>query len=114
MGFYSKLREIGHGRLEAMRRAFSYRVGNSLPFPSYEPIELQIEEGISRLEEMLKPKYRPKGTEIDEGVKRQIIDQKVGWLNSQLKWDDKKRFSAAQLERYDTVLEQLAEIYSED
>ncbi|HLC71640.1 hypothetical protein J4421_06365 [Candidatus Woesearchaeota archaeon] len=114
MGLYSKLRQIGHGRLESLRRAIGYRVQNTMPFPSHEPIELQIEEHLSSLEDLVKPKYRPQGTELSEPIKREQIDHLVGYLDSQLRWDDKKRFSAAQIKRYEILLERLAGIYSEE
>ncbi len=91
MRLYSKLRQIGHGRLESLCRVMGYRVENSLPFPSHEPIELQIEEHLSRLEDLAKSRYRPQDTKLSEDAKRGQIDMLVEYLDSQLEWDDKKK-----------------------
>ncbi len=112
MGLYSKLRQIGHGRLESLRRAIGYRVENAMPFPSHVPIEVQIEEHLSRLEELAKTRYRPKGSELTEEAKRKQIDMLVGYLDSQLQLDDRERFSAAQIKRYETLIERLGDKYS--
>lgn len=113
MSLYSKLREIGHGRLESLRRVTGYRIERLLSYPSYKPKELQIEEHLSNLENLVKLRYRSQGTELSEERKRNEIDNLVGYLDSQLEWEDKKRFSAAQIGRYEKLLERLAEVYSE-
>lgn len=42
---YTKLQEIGHGRVEAAPRVFNYTIGDLMPlgFPRHEPVELLIE-----------------------------------------------------------------------
>lgn len=126
MGLYSKLRKIGHGRVESLRRSFWHHVERNMPFPSFDPIEIQIEEQLSSLEDYLKPrKYSPQPKqEIDSlpgidipthpSTEQDRIDFLVGYLNGQLNYEkrlNEKRFSETQRTRYETVLEQLAERY---
>ena len=112
MGLYSKLKRIGHGRLESLCRAIGYRVQSAMPFPSYEPIEFQIEEHLFRLEDLATSRYRPFNNELTEDAKRKEIDKLVGYLDSQLQLDDRTRFSAAQIKRYETLLDRLGDKYS--
>ncbi|MBS3116554.1 hypothetical protein J4421_03065 [Candidatus Woesearchaeota archaeon] len=108
---YSKLRSVGHVRKEALARSIRYKVENLLPFPSFEPIELQIEGALDKLENLVRPRYRPQGTELSADTMRNEIDSLVGYLDSQLNLNERKRFSELQIKRYDSILERLAEIY---
>lgn len=106
-GLYGKLRQIGHGRVESASRALNYSICGALPFPHHEPVEIQIEKALSQLESLASPRYRPGGRHLSQSA----VDNLVGYLDSQMRFDDGGRFSTAQQARYDVVLSRLAEIF---
>lgn len=105
---YSQLRKIGHGRIESLRRAINNTIERSLPFPNYEPVEVQIEAHISELENLVKKRWRQESLNQD-GIK-QRLERCVGYLDSQLS-NYRERFSEIQVARYEKVLEHLEDKY---
>ena len=104
---------MGHTVGHSLSESFEY---NFVPFGGRRtPVELHIEKSLGKLENIADivsgTKYHPNN---DKNTRRESADHLIGYLNSQLEWDDGKRFSDKQKVRYDNALEKLAQAYKEE
>jgi len=108
---YLKLRGMGYGIVDSLRRSLDYWFERLLPIHYVETIEENIEENISELERVVVNGYSPRLL-IKEGkeAKEVYLGIIMASLDSTL-YHNKESFSLKHLARYKKVIENVVERY---
>ena len=104
---YSKLRKMGHGPIKSLSICIDEYVGNILPVPKQRLVEVQIEEKLLDLEDTLngticKTNLVKSRDPVPCPPEKEYLDSLLIELDS-LRFSYRKRFSDAQIARFNTA-----------